>query len=209
MDQPLGFWMYGTQPLVCHLQKALYGLKQTPRAQYERLSSCLHNLGFRTSKQADTSLLIHTTSTTCCYVLIYVDDIIVTGSSPFEMDDLIKSMHHTFALKDLGKLGFFLGVEVSYPEHGGMFLSQSKYIHDLLQRTKMVEAKQITTPMVNGPNLSTHQGEYSNDCYFYRSVVGALQYAILTHPKISYSVNKACQFMHFPTLLHWQFVKHI
>lgn len=63
--------------------------------------------------------------------------------------------------------------------------------------------------MVNGPNLSTHQGEYSNDCYFYRSVVGALQYAILTHPKISYSVNKACQFMHFPTLLHWQFVKHI
>ena len=95
-----------------------------------------------------------------CYVLIYVDDLIIMGSSPTELDDLIYSLNHTFALKGLGKLNYFLVVEVSYSETGGLFHSQSKYILDLLHRTKMSEAKPITTHMVSGPILSTHQGEF-------------------------------------------------
>ena len=69
----------------------------------------------------------------CCYVLIYVDDIIVMGSSSIEINYLINILHNTFALQDLDCLNYFLGIEVSYPKAGGMFLSQSNYISDLLR----------------------------------------------------------------------------
>ncbi|XP_022157873.1 uncharacterized protein LOC111024485 [Momordica charantia] len=73
----------------------------------------------------------------------------------------------------------------------------------------MAEARSIATPMVSGPLLSARQGEHFSDVHLYRSIVGALQYATLTRPEISFSVNKACQFMHSPTLIHWQLVKRI
>ncbi|KAL0539391.1 hypothetical protein IC582_023603 [Cucumis melo] len=170
----------------------------------KRLSSSLRSLGFRTSK-ADTSLLIHVTPTSCCYVLIYVDDLIIMDSSEKDVNSLVHSLNSQFALKDLGKLSYFFGVQVSYPTTGGLFLSQSKYIIDLLQRTKMLDAKPISTPMVSGP----FQGEPFHDVHLYRSVVGALQYATLTHPEISYNVNKSCQFMHSPKHTYWQLVKRI
>ncbi|KAL0546151.1 hypothetical protein IC582_016057 [Cucumis melo] len=209
MEQPYDFETKASHPLVCHLRKAIYGLKQAPRAWYEKLCSSLHNLGFRTSK-ADSSLLIRSTSTSCCYILIYVDDLIIMGDSNKLLNDIIKALHSEFALKDLGALSYFLGVEVSYPTNGGMFLSQAKYITDLLQKTKMFDAKPISTPMISGQLVSAHHGENFHDIHLYRSTVGALQYATLTHPEISYSViNKACQFMHSPKLIHWQLVKRI
>ena len=88
MEQPFRFHVSSAPPMVCHFTKALYGLKQAPRAWYDRLSSYLHSLGFRTS-QANTSLLVKTTSTACCYILIYVDNvdnIIVLASSSIALD---------------------------------------------------------------------------------------------------------------------------
>ena len=212
VEQPYGFETKASHPLVCHLRKAIYGLKQAPRAWYEKLSYSLHNLGFQTSK-VDSSLLICITSTSCCYILIYVDDLIIMGDSNKLLNDLIKALNSEFALKDLGTLSYFLGVEVSYPTNGGMFLSQAKYITDLLQKTKIFDAKPISTPMVSGQLVSAHHGENFHDIHLYRSTVGALQYALqydaLTHPEISYSVNKACQFMHSAKLMHWQLVKRI
>ncbi|KAL0553421.1 hypothetical protein IC582_007316 [Cucumis melo] len=131
------------------------------------------------------------------------------GNSKKYVNSLVHSLNSQFALKDLGKLSYFLEVEVSYPTNGGLFLSQSKYITDLLQRTKMLDAKPISTSMVSGPLLSAFQGELFHDVHLYRSIVGALQYATLTHPEISYSVNKACQFIHTPKHTHWQLVKKI
>lgn len=160
IEQPSRFEVTGSQPLVFHLKNALYGLRQSPRAWYERLSSCLHGPRFITS-QVDTFLLFHVTPNACCYVFIYVDDLIIMESSPTELDDLICSLNYsTFAFKDLDKLSYFFGVKVSYLETGGLFLSQSKYISDLLHQTKMSEAKSITTPMVSGLILSAHQGEF-------------------------------------------------
>lgn len=101
-----------------------------------------------------------------------------------------------------------MGVEVSYPANGGLFLSQSSYVTDILSRAKMLDANSIATPMVSGSIVSAHHGELFSDPYQYRSVVGALQYVTLTRPEISYSMNKACQFMHSPKLMHWQ-VKRI
>lgn len=124
-------------------------------------------------------------------------------------DDLIHLLHTTFALKDLGRLSYFLGVEVSYPESGGIFLSQSKYIGDILTKTKMHTANAISTPMLSGAIPSAFQGEIFSDLHLYRNMVGALQYVTITRPEIAYSVNKLCQFMHAPKLIHWQAVKRL
>lgn len=122
MEQPFGFERHLTPPLVCKLRKALYGLKQAPRACFDHLSQYLHTLGF-VSSRADISLLIRKTNGDCCYILVYVDDIIITGSSTSVITALIKDLNSKFALKDLGPLSYFLEIEVSYPPSGGMFLS--------------------------------------------------------------------------------------
>lgn len=208
MAQPPGMEVSGTVPLVCKLHKALYGLKQAPRAWFDRLSQFLHTLGFSNSR-ADTSLLVRHTASSHCYVLVYVDDMIITGSSQSDIDSLVAALHAQFSIKDLGILSYFLGIEVSYPEAGGLFLCQSKYISDLLHKTKMHESNPIATPMISGSVLSAFKGEKFADPHLYRSTVGALQYVTITRPELAYSVNKVCQFMHAPTTLHWQAVKQI
>lgn len=97
MEQPYGFEVKESHSHICHLKKALYGLKQAPYAWYEKLSSSLHSLGFRTSK-ADLSLLIRITPSSCCYIPIYVDDLVVMGDSKKDLDELIKSLNNNFAL---------------------------------------------------------------------------------------------------------------
>jgi hypothetical protein len=128
------------------------------------------------------------------FILIYVDDIIITSSQPSAIDDLLISLTHDFAVKDLGPLNFFLGVEVLSTPHG-ILLSQQRYIMDLLIRTKMNEAKPITTPMASTTSLSAFDGEPFPDHTLYRSTVGALQYLGLTRPDIAFPVNKLSQFM--------------
>uniref|UniRef100_A0A8R7PXC6 Reverse transcriptase Ty1/copia-type domain-containing protein n=1 Tax=Triticum urartu TaxID=4572 RepID=A0A8R7PXC6_TRIUA len=96
---------------VCKLDKALYGLKQSPRAWYSRLSSRLQELGFVPSR-ADTSLFVYNSGGVITFMLVYVDDIIVTSSSPSAVTRLIADLHTEFPLKDLGDLHFFLGIEV-------------------------------------------------------------------------------------------------
>jgi len=111
----------------CKLQKSIYGLKQAPRAWYERLTSTLMSFGFVHSK-CDPSLLVLNTTADCLYVLIYVDDIILTGSSPSLLQAVISKLHFVFALKQLGDLDYFLGIEVKRYSNGSLLLSQSKYI---------------------------------------------------------------------------------
>jgi hypothetical protein len=107
------------------------------------------------------------------FILIYVDDIIITSSKPLAIDDLLLSLTHDFAVKDLGLFNFFLGVEVLSTPHV-ILLSQQRYIIDLLIRTKMNEAKPITTPMALTTSLSAFEGEPFPDHTLYRSTMGAL-----------------------------------
>ena len=209
MRQPPGYTDMTRPHFVCKLQKALYGLKQAPRAWFARLSSKLQAFGF-TPSRADTSLFIFDSGDTVLYVLVYVDDIIVTGSSPAAIQDLLRDLQASFALKDLGTLHFFLGVEVQ-PTSDGLALSQTKYVHDLLRRVGMTDCKGAPTPMSTTDKLSLSIGEALSldDATKYRSTVGALQYLVLTRPDIAYSVNKVCQFLHSPTSVHWTAVKRI
>jgi hypothetical protein len=207
MSQPPGYKHSLYPNHVCKLQRAIYGLKQAPRAWFSRLSNKLLDLGFHGSC-SDSSLFIYKTTSLTMFILIYVDDIIITASKPESIDDLLLSLTHDFAVKDLGNLNFFLGIEVLSNPHG-IILSQHRYIIDLLHRTKMSEAKPITTPMASTTSLSAFEGELFPDLTLYRSTVGALQYLALTRPDIAFMVNKLSQFMQKPLLPHWQTVKRL
>ena len=144
------------------------------------------------------------------YVLVYVDDIIVASSTDQATSALLKDLQKDFALKDLGDLHYFLGIEVKKVRNG-IVLTQHKYANDLLKKTGMVDCKPMSTPLSTSEKLSLHEGSLlgPDDATQYRSIVGALQYLTLTRPDITFPVNKVCQFLHAPTTVHWAAVKRI
>jgi Reverse transcriptase (RNA-dependent DNA polymerase) len=200
MQQPPGFVDPMHPHKVCLLQKALYGLKQAPRAWFHRLKTFLLSYNFICSK-SDNSLFIFTNNTTVIYLLVYVDDIIITGNCISAIQDLIATLNSTFSIKDLGTLHYFLGIEVTSQQHC-LYLTQTQYIHSLLSRTNMTGAKPCNTPMQQGQQLSKFSGIMLSDPTEYRMTVGALQYATITRPDNTFSVNKVSQFMASPTDQH-------
>ena len=207
MSQPPGF-KDKTQPLaVCKLHKAIYGLKQAPRAWYKELCTFLLHSGF-TNSLADASLFIYNETGTLIYLLVYVDDIIITGNNNTVVNTVIQSLSTRLSLKDLGFLFYFLGIEVSRTKHG-LSLNQHRYIADILHKTKMTTATPATTPMCATTPLTLHTGTPLPDPTEYRATVGSLQYLSLTRRDISYAVNKLSQYMHRPTTDHWTAVKRI
>jgi histone deacetylase 1/2 len=207
MHQPAGF-ENSDRSLVCKLHKSLYGLKQAPRAWYDKLTQTLISFGFMKSK-CDPSLLVHSHNGSVTYVLVYVDDILITGSAPQAIQDLIHKLNVHFALKQLGQLDYFLGIEVHQLSTGALLLNQAKYIRDLLCKTKMESSNPIGSPMVSTCRLSRYGTDTFSDPTLYRSIVGALQYITITRPDIAFSVNKVCQFMARPLDTHWKAVKRI
>ncbi|XP_020092817.1 uncharacterized protein LOC109713231 [Ananas comosus] len=139
---------------------------------------------------------------------LYVDDIIITGSNSTSIHNLIRELGTQFAMKDLGPLYYFLGIEV-HRDSNGIFLSQSKYSIDLLTRAYIDSAKACTSPVSSHKRLSLIVGDSLDDATFYRSIVGGLQYLSMTRPDLAFSVNQACQFMHAPTSEHLIAVKRI
>jgi histone deacetylase 1/2 len=209
MRQPPGFVDPDRPQHLCRLVKALYGLKQAPRAWYARLGSALRAHGFVPST-ADTSLFILQRPEVTMYILVYVDDIILVSSSVAATNRLVLALSSDFAVKDLGKLHYFLGLEVTYP-HDGLALSQQKYSQDLLRRAGMLECKAATTPMSSTETISATDGILlsADGATDYRSLVGALQYLTITRPDISYAVNRVCQYLHAPREPHLTAVKRI
>ncbi|KAL6289760.1 hypothetical protein ACE6H2_007270 [Prunus campanulata] len=205
MTQPPGFEDLQKPNYVCKLHRSLYGLKQAPRAWYEELHDALLSLGFQTSA-ADTSLFLKIDSS-ATFILVYVDDIVITGNNPSYCTQLISQLGSQFAIKDLGPLHYFLGIEV-HRTASGLFLSQTKYTTDLLSKTDMLDAKPFPSPATTA-KLASDSGELLSYPTSYRSIVGALQYLTWTRPDISYSVNQVCQFLHAPTTTHLTAVKRI
>ena len=190
MKQPPRFENKNAPSYVCKLDTALYGLKQALRAWYSRLSHKMQALGFVPSK-SDTSLFIYNKSSISIFVLIYVDDIIVTSSSDEAITALLKDLSAEFALNDLGDLRYFLGIDVKQHKDG-LHLSQKKYATDLVKKADLQSCKPAPTPLSSTEKLSLVEGEplSSENGTKYRSLVGALQYLTLTRPDISFAVNK-------------------
>ncbi|KAH9691439.1 hypothetical protein KPL70_016106 [Citrus sinensis] len=145
-------------------------------------------------------------------ILIYVNDILVTGPDSTLLEEFISNLNKVFALKDLGLVAYFLGVEVCYTAQG-MHLSQTKYIKDLISKASMQSCKGSDTPFSTGfkleKNVQGPLGQEFEEPALYRSIVGGLQYLILTRPDIAYSVHKLSQYLSNPTLQHWLACKKV
>jgi hypothetical protein len=205
--QPSGFADSTLPHHVCRLNKSLYGLKQAPRTWFLRFTSYLCTIGFSASK-CDTSLFILYRGSHTAYLLLYVDDIILTANSTVLLNSIIASLSSEFSMSDLGELHHFLGINVHH-NSSGMFLSQQQYALEILDRANMLNCHSISTPVDARSKVSAHDGSPFLDPSLYRSLAGALQYLTLTRPDITYAVNQVCLFMHSPTTTHFQLIKRI
>lgn len=152
-------------------------------------------------------MFIYHSSHGMALLLLYVDDIIVTGSSSLVISNIIQKWRSKFDIKDLGDLHFFLGME-AHRDSSGFTLTQSKYAIDLLKRSNMAAAIPSKSPVISGKKFSAHDGDPLSDVSSYRSIVGALQYNKMT-PDLAYAVNQVCQFMHQSRTSHLAAVKRI
>ncbi|KAM5572540.1 hypothetical protein ABKV19_012545 [Rosa sericea] len=207
MAQPQGFVDSMHPDYVCLLRKSLNGLKQAPRAWNEKFTSFLPSLGF-TFSHSDPSLFIRHTAGGMIALLLYVDDIVITGSDTAGIHEVISELSMVFDMKDLGALSYFLGLEVTKVQQG-IFLSQTKYAKDLLAKTGMDAIKACSSPCLPHYQMTKDQGTPLKDPTVYRSIVGALQYLTFTRPDMAYAVNTVCQFMTNPTDIHYAAVKRI
>ena len=127
--------------------------------------------------------------TSVLYLLVYVNDIIITWSSSTHVAAFISTFAQRFSIKDLGNLSYFLGVE-AHNTSNGLFLSKRKYIRDLLHRVNMTDAKPLSTPLATADVLKLFNGSLSTDATLHRQALGPLQYLSLTHLDVSFAINK-------------------
>ncbi|XP_039142881.1 uncharacterized mitochondrial protein AtMg00810-like [Dioscorea cayenensis subsp. rotundata] len=207
MDQPQGFESKVHPEYVCKLKKALYGLKQAPRAWYGKIAEFLVQSGYRLTA-SDSSLFVKHTGGKMAIVLVYVDDLILTGDLTEEIQCTKENLSVRFQMKELGELKHFLGLEVEKTKEG-MFLCQQKYAKDLLETYGMLECKPLSTPME--PNIKLRAGEGKNleDPRMYRQLVGSLIYLTLTRPDLAYAVGVASRYMQNPKKPHLEAVRRI
>nr|GEV77970.1 ribonuclease H-like domain-containing protein [Tanacetum cinerariifolium] len=193
MHQPPGFQDSVHPDYVCLLQRSLYGLKQASRAWIKRFASYITRVGFSHSRCAS-SLFIYRQGTDTAYVLLYVDDIVLTASSKILPQQIIISLHQEFAMTNLGLLNYFLDISVSR-DSLGLFLSKKKYAAEILDRAHMVNCNPSRTPIDTESKLGS-DGDPVSDLTLYRSLAGSLQYLTFTRPDISYAVQQVCLYMH-------------
>jgi histone deacetylase 1/2 len=207
MSQPPGFEDLQHPHLVCKLYKSLYGLKQVPRAWNDRFTQFLPSLGFATT-YSDSSLFVKHVGHEIVVLLLYMDDIILTESASGAIIQVIKAFTIEFDIKDLGSLHYFLGIQITRTPIG-LFLSQSKYVKDLLLKSEMIDAKPCDTPCLPYHKLLKEDEEPYSNPKVSRSIVGALQYLTFIRPDIAFSIHQVCQFMQNPMVSHFTAVKHI
>ena len=207
MAQPLGFVKKGSENLVCKLKKSIYGLKQSPREWYSKINSFFISQGFSRSKN-DPTLYIKHTEDDIIIVIVYVDNLIVTSSSDALISDIKFQLKHKFQMIDLGILHYFFGMQI-WQTPKGIFLSQSKYAHDLLEKFKMNDSNHVSIPCELGTKFVADMNTPFVDETLYRQLVGSLNYLTLTRPDIAYSVGLVSRFMSKPQQTHFKVAKRI
>lgn len=207
MEQPPGFIDPQQSHCVCLLKKSLYGLRQAPRAWFDKFSNFLLENGFFYST-ADPSLFVLHTGSDTVLLLLYVDDIVLTGSSTQLLTTLIELLSLHFHMKDLGHLHYFLGIEVKRSPYD-LFLCQTKYAIDLLTRAHMTSCKPVSTPLPLRSITMTDDTILLSNPLEYRSLVGGLQYLTITRPDLAYATNTLCQKLQHPTVADLHRLKRV
>ena len=210
MQQPPGF-EEGPPGMACRLIKSLYGLKQAPRAWYTRLIKELELYGFKASP-ADPSLFTLDMKDGKVYLLVYVDDILVSSKSREMIDSIKEKLLKSFDGKDLGEIKSFLGMNITRDKGQSLLkIDQKGLTETIIQEFGLEEGKTRNTPFGTSGKLTATEGELLNtQKYPYSTLVGKLMYlTVATRPDLSYSVGALTRFMAEPRLTHWQAAKGV
>ncbi|CAJ2660326.1 unnamed protein product [Trifolium pratense] len=208
VEQPAGY-LKGDSKQVYKLRKALYGLKQAPRAWYSKIEA--HFLSEKFEKcPVEHTLFVKKVDNNdgILIVSIYVDDLIVTGNNLVHINTFKQSMMNRFAMSDLGKMKYFLGVEVCQTDDG-IFIHQMKYASEILSKFGMENCNAVSSPIVPGCKLMKNETGKASDEKRYKQIVGSLMYLLATRPDLAFSVCLVARFMDRPTEIHEAALKRI
>ncbi|GJX34906.1 putative ribonuclease H-like domain-containing protein [Tanacetum coccineum] len=207
VHQPPGFVDPAHPNKVYKVIKALYGLHQAPRAWYETLSSFLMENGFRRGT-IDKTLFIKKNKSDIMLVQVYVNDIIFGSTKKSMCTEFEDCMHKRFQMSSMGELTFFLGLQVKQ-QPDGIFISQDKYVADILKKFDFWSIRKATTPIEsNKPLVKDEDGE-GVDVHVYRSMIGSLMYLTASRPDIMFVVCACARFQVTPKASHLNAVKRI
>ncbi|GJW57542.1 putative ribonuclease H-like domain-containing protein [Tanacetum coccineum] len=205
--QPLGFEDPDFSDRVYKVEKELYRLHQAPRAWYETLSTYLLDNGFQRGK-IDKTLFIRRDKGDILLVQVYVDDIIF-GSTKKELCNAFeKLMHEKFQMSYMGKLTFFLGLQVKQ-KNNGIFISQDKYVDEIFKKFGFTEVKTASTPMETQKPLLKDEDGKEVDVHLYRSIIGSLMYLTSSRPDIMFALCTCARYQVNLEVSHLHAVKRI
>jgi hypothetical protein len=207
VEQPLGFEDSEYPNHVYKLSKALYGLKQAPRAWYECLKDFLITNDFKVGK-SDPTLFTKTIAKDLFICQIYVDDIIFGSPNKSNYEEFSRIMIQKFEMSMMGELKYFLGLQIKQLQEG-TFISQTKYIQDILKKFGMKNGKPIKTPMGTNGHLDLDMGGKSVDQKVYRSMIGSLLYLCASRSDIMLYVCMCARFHANPKEVHLRALKRI
>jgi hypothetical protein len=184
----------GQEQKECKLIKSLYGPKQAPRAWYEKLTEHLLKLNFKDFNLDDATLFAKKVGETVVYLVVYVDDMLITRNNESYIASIKKELKKGFEMTNLGHLHYYLGIAVTHnPKY--MFISQKKYIGKLLNKFGMAECNLLSTPLERNLKLTSKEGHEFEDATKYKRLVGSLIYLATTRPDISFIVGILFKFM--------------
>lgn len=208
IQQPLGYEKKGEEDKVYKLTKALYGLKQAPRAWYTKIEAYFVQEGFVRCSSEHTLFTKSKEGGKLLIVSIYVDDLIYTGNDKSLCDEFKNSMMLEFDMSDLGKMRYFLGIEVIQSPNG-IFVCQRKYARKVLARFDMENSNPVLNPIVPGTKLLKDEEGTKVDATLFKKMVGSLMYLTATRPDLMYGVSLICRYMGYPTEYHWRAGKRL
>nr|GFA45517.1 uncharacterized mitochondrial protein AtMg00810-like [Tanacetum cinerariifolium] len=192
---------------VYKVEKAMYGLHQAPRAWYGTLLKYLLKNGFQKGT-IDQTLFIRKQREDFILVQVYVDDIIF-GSSTLQLSREFEAlMHEKFQMSAMGELNFFLGLHVLQKEDG-IFISQDKYLGDILKKFEYTDVRSSNTPMDKENPWGKDGTGKDVDLHLYRSMIGSLMYLTASRPDIMFSICACARHQVTPKECHLHAVKRI
>ena len=208
IQQLKGYVIRGEEDKVYRLHKALYGLKQAPRAWFSRIKEYFAKEGFEKSENEETFFTKTNKHGNSLYVSVYVDDLIYTRGYMEMIEEFKHSMKKEFDMTDLGKMRYFLGIEVLQTSFG-IHISQAQYALEVLRRFDMENCNSVCNPIVPGSKLDLDDGGELVDETFYKQIIGSLMYIRIRRPDLQFSVSLLSRYMSKPTTLHLQAAKRL
>nr|ABA96637.2 retrotransposon protein, putative, Ty1-copia subclass [Oryza sativa Japonica Group] len=208
MDQPDGYVLEGQEGMVCKLLKSLYGLKQAPKQWHKKFDTTLTSVGFVVN-EADKCVYYRYGGGEGVILCLYVDDILIFGTSLNVNEEVKDFLSKSFEMKDLGEADVILNIKLLRGDEGGITLVQSHYVDKVLSGFGYSDCKPAPTPY--DPNVLLRKNRrIARDQLRYSQIIGSLMYlASATRPDISFAVSKLSRFVSNPGDDHWQALERV